>query len=346
MMERIKAWWELLKLGNVSQIRKELNAFFRGNVIRVLKEEGWFEFLKVPRSAEEILEQFNYEDEAFLDEVLDTLCSDNTLRRLDGNKYRFMPPLDETWVVPRIFTESMVDIWKNYASAIPDRLRGQYLEFTSGINLFNWDDVLTHRLYEQIRRASFAFSKALQRSGKFLDIGCGNGFGTAAIWAYYFKKGCISRARSEVEIVGIDPDESLLDIARDEFPRHLMKHLKRPRKELETFAPVYPQFMKGSATAIPFEDETFDIVYASQVLHWTDAEQAVAEMLRVTKPGGIVFGTENFYPRANRYNNLHFLVVRKARGFFHQDDRKQWALQYGARTVEFSTPISVFVIKK
>ncbi len=346
MLNCIKAWMELLKLGNVTHLRKELNLFFRGNVIRILKEEGWFEFLSVPRTAQEMLEHFEYQDGTFLKEVLDTLVSDGTIQRLNDEKYQFIPPLDEGWVIPRIFTESMVEIWKLHAQAIPERLKSNYIDFSSGINLFNWDDVLTDKLYEQIRRAAFAFSRALSRRGNFLDVGCANGHGTAAIWSYYFKKGSIRKNDADIHIIGLDPDENLLVIAKEEFHRHLMKHLPLSKVELERYSSTFPEFKKGSVLEIPFEDETFDVVYASQVLHWTDAKNAVREMLRVTKPGGIVFGTENFYPRANRYNNLHFLVVREARGFFYESDLKQWALQAGAKKIQFCTPISIFLIKK
>jgi SAM-dependent methyltransferase len=43
----------------------------------------------------------------------------------------------------------------------------------------------------------------------------------------------------------------------------------------------------ADAEALPFEDGTFDVVYSWGVLHHTpDTEQAVAEALRVLKPGG------------------------------------------------------------
>ncbi|KAF9051196.1 UbiE family methyltransferase [Hymenopellis radicata] len=48
-------------------------------------------------------------------------------------------------------------------------------------------------------------------------------------------------------------------------------------------------FAVGSATSIPFPDDTFDVTHAHQVLqHLTDPVAALREMRRVTKPGGIV----------------------------------------------------------
>jgi SAM-dependent methyltransferase len=47
------------------------------------------------------------------------------------------------------------------------------------------------------------------------------------------------------------------------------------------------QAMQGSATALPFENERFDVVYSFKVLaHIPDIEAAVAEMVRVLRPGG------------------------------------------------------------
>ncbi len=47
------------------------------------------------------------------------------------------------------------------------------------------------------------------------------------------------------------------------------------------------EVVQGSATELPFEDESFDVVYSFKVLaHIPDIERAVAEMARVLRPGG------------------------------------------------------------
>jgi SAM-dependent methyltransferase len=49
------------------------------------------------------------------------------------------------------------------------------------------------------------------------------------------------------------------------------------------------RLLKASATSLPFKDQSFDIVAAYQVLeHISEPKQALAEMLRVLKPGGML----------------------------------------------------------
>lgn len=64
----------------------------------------------------------------------------------------------------------------------------------------------------------------------------------------------------------------------------------------------------GSATALPFRDESFDVTYSFKVLaHVEDLPRALAEMARVTRPGGRVFA-ELYNKHSARY------VIRRLRG--------------------------------
>lgn len=45
-------------------------------------------------------------------------------------------------------------------------------------------------------------------------------------------------------------------------------------------------FREASATALPYEDATFDSAFSVTVLEECDADRAIAEMVRVVKPGG------------------------------------------------------------
>ncbi len=59
--------------------------------------------------------------------------------------------------------------------------------------------------------------------------------------------------------------------------------------------------VEGCATDLPFEDESFDVVYSFKVLaHVRDIEQALRECGRVTRPGGQLF-LEFYNPYSLRY---------------------------------------------
>lgn len=57
------------------------------------------------------------------------------------------------------------------------------------------------------------------------------------------------------------------------------------------------EFKPADAHALPFDDNTFDLVTNRIALHhYSDARQAIAEMARVCKPGGVVGFTDNIVP--------------------------------------------------
>jgi malonyl-CoA O-methyltransferase len=57
--------------------------------------------------------------------------------------------------------------------------------------------------------------------------------------------------------------------------------------EMLKFAPAGVKKAAGSMTALPFPDQTFDFVYATESLeHAVETEKAVSELCRVLKPGG------------------------------------------------------------
>jgi ubiquinone/menaquinone biosynthesis C-methylase UbiE len=61
------------------------------------------------------------------------------------------------------------------------------------------------------------------------------------------------------------------------------------------------EVVQGSATALPYADESFDVVYSFKVLaHVADIRRALSEMARVTRPGGHVLA-EFYNPRSLRY---------------------------------------------
>jgi SAM-dependent methyltransferase len=78
-------------------------------------------------------------------------------------------------------------------------------------------------------------------------------------------------ARAGARYTGLDSSPSAIDLARRRFA------MEDRRAE----------FVEASATGLPFDDRTFDLVYANGVLHHIpDVERAVEEAHRVLRPGG------------------------------------------------------------
>jgi ubiquinone/menaquinone biosynthesis C-methylase UbiE len=100
------------------------------------------------------------------------------------------------------------------------------------------------------------------------------------------------------------------------------------------------------ANNLDFPDESFDAVYHSLMLHWTpNPSQAIEEMARVLKPGGVVFGTQITKPLASRYMNLINQVHEGVYGYFWEEEFKRWYEQAGVE-LSIATPAGVFKGRK
>src|SRR5690606_2299048 len=76
--------------------------------------------------------------------------------------------------------------------------------------------------------------------------------------------------------------ESLVSVVRDVLavePDSLM------RGELERRLPRVP-VLDGTAEAIPLADESADVIFVGQALHWFDFDAALTEIARVLRPSG------------------------------------------------------------
>jgi SAM-dependent methyltransferase len=104
---------------------------------------------------------------------------------------------------------------------------------------------------------------------RVLDMGCGAGRHAFALY------------RRGADVVALDLDEAELKDVAGMFAAM--------REEGEVPAGATAQAVRGSAYALPFEDETFDRVVAAEVLeHLPQDERAMTELFRVLKPGGLI----------------------------------------------------------
>jgi ubiquinone/menaquinone biosynthesis C-methylase UbiE len=96
---------------------------------------------------------------------------------------------------------------------------------------------------------------------RWADIGCGTG----AFSQLVFDRCAPSR------LDGLDPSEEQLDYARTRLSGKAA------------------HFVRGDATALPWADNSFDVAVMALVIFFVpDPAKGVAEMARITKPGGVV----------------------------------------------------------
>ncbi|KAI1361370.1 S-adenosyl-L-methionine-dependent methyltransferase [Xylaria arbuscula] len=113
-------------------------------------------------------------------------------------------------------------------------------------------------------------------------------------------------------------------------------------------------FETAGGHKLPYEDETFDIVHCHQVLtHNKDPWDILREMIRVTKPGGVVAAREGDLdteviwppiPGVLKFHEEFEIKIITDRGG-HRDAGRQllsWALRAGARREQVTTSFSTW----
>jgi SAM-dependent methyltransferase len=142
-----------------------------------------------------------------------------------------------------------------------------------GLLGYNYNQ-LAAKYYQQI---------SLPEKSHILDLGCGQGEATRLLYQTF----------SPAQCIGFDLDEALIEIAINKGG-----------------GPIYQQ---GNAKKLPFENDSFDLVFARLLLiHVPGCEDVIQEMVRVCKPGGTVMvqdlvipKTADLYPENWAYEKIN-----------------------------------------
>jgi ubiquinone/menaquinone biosynthesis C-methylase UbiE len=116
---------------------------------------------------------------------------------------------------------------------------------------------------ERTFKSALIEQASARRRERVLDLACGTG--TLAIW--------MKTADPEAEVIGIDGDPSILEIASRKAAR----------------ANVAVTLDQGLSHDLPYPAAHFDCVVSSLFFHhlsWADKQRTVREVFRVLKPGG------------------------------------------------------------
>jgi SAM-dependent methyltransferase len=126
-------------------------------------------------------------------------------------------------------------------------------ELFGNIDIYLFDQILKNQFTNQMR---------------ILDAGCGGGRNLV----YFLRNG--------FNVFGIDQN------------REAIEHVRDLAKSLTPELPA-ENFRLAQVEEMPFDDEVFDAVISSAVLHFADSERHFNRMLdeiwRVLKPGGLLF---------------------------------------------------------
>ncbi|MHB8293418.1 MAG: methyltransferase domain-containing protein [Acidimicrobiales bacterium] len=193
------------------------------------------------------------------------------------------------------------------------------------------DSVLRSQRWRTAESSAAYLLPRLAPSVRVLDVGCGPGSITV---------GLAARA-PDGEVVGIDTAAKVLEEARSAPGAGDRPNLR---------------FEQGDVYALGFEDGSFDVVHAHQVLqHLSDPVAGLLEMKRVCRPGGLVavrdadYGAMTWYPPSEGLTAWQALYRKVARSTGGEPDAGRhllsWARRAGFSTIEasagawcFSTP--------
>lgn len=150
-------------------------------------------------------------------------------------------------------------------------------------------------------------SRPLAAGEKVLDVCCGSGRSAVA-----------AHRRTAATVFGVDVSPAMLRLGRE-----------HARRQGARFAPV-----RGDALRLPFRDEAFDAVTVAWGLRNLAPEgQALAELRRVLRSGGMLHVLDSPAPAGGLAGSLHRLYLRRLVPFLGRLSPDATAYRYLAESV-------------
>ena len=146
----------------------------------------------------------------------------------------------------------------------------------------------------------FVSQELKRKSGKLIDVGCGNGRLLERI-----------AHNDSLSIVGLDFSPEMMNRA----------------KERVSEAGNIPFFVHGDAAGMPFPDNSFDYVVCLSMLFnhpdYVFMEKIIKDMIRICKKGGTIY-----FDLYNIWNPLIFKITRQGR-------KRKNLLNFGGKGIEY-----------
>lgn len=154
-----------------------------------------------------------------------------------------------------------------------------------------YDTIVRWTTRERAFKAALVKQANLQPGWRVLDLGCGTATLTIAL----------QKAQPQAQVTGLDGDPAILNLAR--------------AKTRQAGLPI--AFAEALSDALPYPDETFDVVVSSLFFHHLTPEnkrRTLAEIFRTLRPGGALHVADWGRP-ANRLMRWASLGIQLLDGF-------------------------------